>query len=288
MRISKFLFFKNPDFNKTASDCAKYRRGFPTEFFNHLQSTGLINPGKKVVDLGTGTGAIARKLAVLNCEVTGIDPSLELLNEARKLDKIMGIRINYLSATAEKTTLPNHTYDLAVVGQAWHWFDQKKTIVEIKRILKLEGALVIAHYEWVTQMGNVPELTEALMKKYNPNWTKIAAESGIYNQWASQLRAYNFFTKIEQLDVVEHYTHEQWRGRVRASPAISGVLTSEELAQFDREHAQALEKNFPSLLIIPHRCYILNAYLPGLVLHKQNVNQDSRNFVTKLCIPYKS
>ena len=35
-----------------------------------------------MVDLGTGTGTVARGLAVMGCKVTGVDPSKELLAEA--------------------------------------------------------------------------------------------------------------------------------------------------------------------------------------------------------------
>lgn len=53
------------DFGKIANDYAKHRQGFLQEFFDRLTEHHLIKPGLKVLDIGTGTGNIARGLAQL-------------------------------------------------------------------------------------------------------------------------------------------------------------------------------------------------------------------------------
>src|SRR5579872_1591829 len=227
MRTSKFLFFNHPNFGNTAYHYAKYRRGFPKIFFNYLQDSGVIKSGKVVVDLGTGTGAIARQLAMLNCKVIGVDPTSELLEEARKQDKLAGVTVKYISATAEKTTLPSETCDIVIVGQAWHWFDQAAAVKEILRILKLGGKFIIAHYEWITEQDSVSQVTEKLMKKYN-TWKKVSQETGIYNQWTDFLIKQGFSTDIKKLVEMEQYTHKEWLGRVMSSPVISGKLAADE------------------------------------------------------------
>jgi len=52
------------DFGKTASDYARHRAGFPDAFFERLFSDGTVRPGQSVLDLGTGTGTVARGLAL--------------------------------------------------------------------------------------------------------------------------------------------------------------------------------------------------------------------------------
>ena len=48
------------DFGKTAADYAKHRVGFPDRFFDRLFSDRIVAKGDRVLDLGTGTGTIAR------------------------------------------------------------------------------------------------------------------------------------------------------------------------------------------------------------------------------------
>ena len=56
------------DFGRTASDYARHRAGFPEVFFERLFSDGSVRKGDAVLDLGTGTGTVARGLALRGCE----------------------------------------------------------------------------------------------------------------------------------------------------------------------------------------------------------------------------
>ncbi len=75
------------DFGKTAADYGRYRAGFPDLFFKRLFSAGYVRSGNDVLDLGTGAGTVARGLAMLGCNVTGLDPSQALIEEAQRLDQ---------------------------------------------------------------------------------------------------------------------------------------------------------------------------------------------------------
>jgi predicted RNA methylase len=50
------------DFAKTAEDYRRHRAGFPGSFFDRLAAYGIGHVGQRVVDLGTGTGTLARGL----------------------------------------------------------------------------------------------------------------------------------------------------------------------------------------------------------------------------------
>jgi ubiquinone/menaquinone biosynthesis C-methylase UbiE len=52
------------DFGKTAIDYGRHRAGFPDEFFDRLAKSGIIRTGMRALDLGTGTGTVARGLAL--------------------------------------------------------------------------------------------------------------------------------------------------------------------------------------------------------------------------------
>ena len=50
------------DFGETASDYARHRAGFPEEFFAAMLANGWAKPGERLLDLGAGTGTLARGL----------------------------------------------------------------------------------------------------------------------------------------------------------------------------------------------------------------------------------
>src|SRR5574337_700249 len=107
------------DFGKTAQDYGRYRAGFPEEFFERLAAFGIGKSGQRVLDLGTGTGTLARGFALRGCDVTGLDPATALIEEAKRLDLQAGVTICYVIATAEKTSLPDQSFDVVTAGQCW-------------------------------------------------------------------------------------------------------------------------------------------------------------------------
>ncbi len=59
------------------------------------------------------------------------------------------------------------------------------------------------------------------------------------------------------------YTHEGWRGRIRASAGVGGSLPPADVTRFDAEHAALLAEHYPEdPLSIPHRVWTLVATKP--------------------------
>jgi ubiquinone/menaquinone biosynthesis C-methylase UbiE len=139
-----------PDFGATAEDYRKYRAGFPESLFDRLGPMGIGRPGQELVDLGTGTGSLARGFARRGCRVIGIDPDSRLLAQARKLDAEAGVEVDYRIGRAEETSLASGSVDVVAAGQCWHWFDRAAAASEASRILRRTGAILPA-----------PELEEA-------------------------------------------------------------------------------------------------------------------------------
>jgi SAM-dependent methyltransferase len=252
------------NFGKTAKDYSKHRAGFPNAFFERLATFGIGQPGQRVLDLGTGTGTVARGLARRGCDVTGLDPSSELIEQAKLLDQVANVTIRYLQAAAEETTLPGASFDGVTAGQCWHWFDRPRVAQEVRRLLAPGGRLVIAHFDWLPLPGNVVEATEHLIEHYNPNWT-MGGGTGLYPAWLADV-AVAGFQNIEtfSFDRPVKYRHEDWRGRIRASAGVAASLLPDQVTQFDAELRQLLTARFPDdPLAIPHRIFAVICQVPG-------------------------
>jgi SAM-dependent methyltransferase len=252
-----------PDFGATAGDYARHRAGFPDSLFERLAALVIGRAWQTVADLGTGTGSLARGFARRGCRVIGIDPAPEMLQAARALDADAGVRVEYRVARAERTGLPDAACDVVTAGQCWHWFDRPRAAAEVARILRNDGALVIAHFDWIPLAGNVVRATEELIEQRNPAW-KMGRGLGVHPLWLRDLGEAGY-RELETFsyDMQVPYTPEAWRGRIRASAGVGASLSAEQTEGFDRELALLLASRFPgALLPIPHRVFAVVARAP--------------------------
>ncbi|WP_018656996.1 class I SAM-dependent methyltransferase [Actinomadura flavalba] len=250
-----------PDFGLTAEDYGRHRAGFPPGLLRRLQGFGAGVRGQDVVDLGTGTGSLARLFAQAGASVTGVDPSTALLGQARELDRFAGVTIAYREATAEDTGLPAGCADVVSAGQCWHWFDAPAAAAEVRRLLRPDGFVVIAHFDWIPLPGNVVEATERVIVAHNAAWAPVAGGTGLHPRWLTDLATAGF-TGIEtfSFDLDVPYTPEAWVGRVRASAGVGAVLPPDEVAAVDAELGALLAADFPGdTLAVSHRVWAVVA-----------------------------
>ncbi len=253
----------NPDFGAASEDYAQHRAGFPDSFFERLAKFRVGIKGQLIVDLGTGTGSLARGFAKQGCLVIGIDRSDEMLSAAQELDSSVGVVVEYRLAKAEDTGLPGTTYDVVAAGQCWHWFDRPRAAVEVKRLLKPGGIAIIAHFDWVPITGNLVRATEELIESHNPSWS-MGDGFGMYPLWLRDLGEAGF-KDIETFsyDIDIPYTPEAWRGRIRASAGVGGSMSSGKVGKFDEELAKLMSLHYQeTILQIPHRVFAVITQAP--------------------------
>ena len=233
------------DFGKTAADYARHRAGYPDWLFERLMRRGLVRPGLRALDLATGTGYLARGLAQRGLRVTGLDVAPEMMEAAKALDAAQGLAIEYVVGKAEETGLPAAAFDLVTAACCWHWFDRPKASAEILRLLKPGGWLVICAQNWFPLGDNVVARTEAIVQRHNPKWP-YGGLDGMTPFAVRDLRAAGF-QSIESfsVDFEIPYSHEGWRGRMRASAGVSGSLAPDQVKAFDDELADMLARDFP-------------------------------------------
>ena len=246
------------NFGAAAKEYARFRAGFPDSLFDWLEPLVGKVDGRKVVDLGTGTGTLARGFAIRGARVVAIDPDNRLLEEARRIDAGVPVAIVYAMGKAEAIPLADNVADLVCAGQCWHWFDAPVAAREISRITRPRGRVVIAHFDWLPIPGTVVAMTERLIEGHNPGW-RFGGGNGFHPESLPDLRAAGFsgFESFSyEVDVA--YTREAWRGRIRASAGVGASLSRSAADAFDRELGDALAESFPGeVLAIPHRVFVI-------------------------------
>lgn len=252
------------DFGRTASDYARHRAGFPERFFDRLFDEGTARKGNLALDLGTGTGSVARGLAKRGCEVTAVDHSAPLLAQAAELDKTEGVKVRQVRARVENADFAPASFDLVAAGQCWHWFERARMARLCRTWLRPGGRLLIAHFDWLPLAGNMVQDTERLILAYNPGWV-LHGGSGIYPAWPKDIAEAGFVDlRTYSFDVDVPYSHESWRGRIRASAGVGATLDPERVNRFDAELATLLATRHPvQPMAVPHRVWVLLASTPS-------------------------
>ncbi len=251
------------DFGRTAEDYARYRAGFPGALFARLDAYGIGRPGQRILDLGSGTGSLARSFARRGARVTALDLSADLLAQARALAAEDGVEIETLRAPAEDSCLADGAFDVVAAGQCWHWFDRPRAAAEARRLLAPGGKLLICHFDWLPLAGNMVAATERLIEAHNPAWA-YGGRDGFHPACLGDA-ALAGFEGIEtfSFDSQVSYSHEAWRGRIRASAGVGGSLPDARVAAFDRALAALLAADFPEQpLQVPHRAFAVIALAP--------------------------
>jgi SAM-dependent methyltransferase len=118
-------------------DAERYDRSrprYPGALVDRIVAT---SPGPEVLDVGCGTGIVARQLLAAGCRVLGIDPDARMAELARR----SGIEVEV--ATIEAWDPAGREFDAVVAGQAWHWVDPVAGAAKAARALRPGGRLAL-------------------------------------------------------------------------------------------------------------------------------------------------
>src|SRR5215475_1376277 len=104
------------DWGKTSHDYAMYRPGYPASFYTVLQAMGIGIAGQDILDLGTGTGVLARTFAKQGAHVTGIDIAAAQIVAAQQLAAQEHLDIRFDTCAAEDAAFPPQSFDIISGG----------------------------------------------------------------------------------------------------------------------------------------------------------------------------
>ncbi|XP_072834556.2 putative methyltransferase DDB_G0268948 [Pogona vitticeps] len=94
------------------------------------------------VDVGCGSGQCTHLLAKRFEKVVGTDISDAQIEEANRAPHPPNV--SYLVCPAEKLPFEDHSVDLVTAFSAAHWFDIPRFMVELERVLKPTGCVILS------------------------------------------------------------------------------------------------------------------------------------------------
>jgi demethylmenaquinone methyltransferase/2-methoxy-6-polyprenyl-1,4-benzoquinol methylase len=104
----------------------------------------LVVPGASVLDVATGTGAVAERLLRRGCDVTGIDQSTEMLAVARAR---LGGRARLLEGRAEQLPFADESFDALTFTYLLRYVDDPvATLRELARVVRPGGTVAMLEF----------------------------------------------------------------------------------------------------------------------------------------------
>ncbi|PGY07005.1 class I SAM-dependent methyltransferase [Bacillus sp. AFS031507] len=249
------------DFGQVANSYACAREDIPVTLMDSLYLRNIFFEGKKVADIGSGTGVLTRKVALRKADVIGIEPSKEMLEQAKAFNLTKNFTIPYQLGSAEDTGLKDSQFDIVTVIRAWHWFDRPKAIQEMKRILKAKGTLIVIDSGFLSGTPAV-EKTLAVLAKYVeggllPAGSKAESQmrmNGFPVEWFAEWQTNGFELRdFYKLNYTVNFTKQEWIERMESISWLAGIDVNVRKAALEE-----LASSIPNQesFVIPHECNV--------------------------------
>lgn len=236
----------------------RIRPTYPAEALTWALTAG--NGGKRVVDLGAGTGIMTRVLVGLGYDVVAVEPDqlmrerlVAAINEGRgsssEEERFSGRHetgpvVTALAGAAELIPLPEGSVDGVVAAQSYHWFDPARSLAEIARVIRPGGAFAAI---WNDRDESVP-----WVRQYTDIIEGVAGSAGRHDvsRHRSDPASVNFgerFTAAENA-TFQHETTQTAAGLLDLMHSRSYYLTGSPAlrAELD-EQVRALVAEHPDL-----------------------------------------
>ncbi|MBY0147684.1 class I SAM-dependent methyltransferase [Neobacillus niacini] len=249
------------DFGQVAKSYAKAREDIPVSLMDSLFIRGISLDGKKVADIGCGTGALSRKMAMRKADVIGVDPSAELLQLAIDFNKTRNYSIPYVQGFSENTGLLDSQFDLVTVMRAWHWFDREKAIIETKRILREKGTLIVIDSGFLAG-SEVVEKTFEVLSKYVSGGLKPAGSkadsmqriNGFPIEWFAEWQKNGFgLSDFYKLNYSVTFSKQDWIERMESVSWLAGLQEGVRMKAL-QDLSESISDQDP--FVIPHECNV--------------------------------
>jgi ubiquinone/menaquinone biosynthesis C-methylase UbiE len=156
------------------------------------------------LDVATGTGFTAVSLAKVVKQVTAMDLTEEMLDQARRLAKSQGlINIRFKQGDAMEMEYPDESFDLVTTRRAAHHFqDVPRFLMEAKRVLKPDGKLGVVDM-------SPPEGAESFMNRIERLRDSSHVEAFTPTTWKSMISKAGLTVSSSEV-LEERLSFERW------------------------------------------------------------------------------
>jgi len=200
---SQVLFpnrFKNPSRYYTTG-----RPVYPKLLARRVATLVGVSRDDAVLDLGTGPGFLALDFAPLAGKVIGVDPSEEMLSEARANAAREGLAIQFVKGSSFELSPELGRFKLVTIGRAFHWMDGDQTLASLDKLVLPGGAVSLYREQYPEVAENAWQAEfQALLDSYSTEDPARVRTRGSEPHEVVLLRSR--FDHLERIAVIERRT----------------------------------------------------------------------------------
>jgi SAM-dependent methyltransferase len=165
-------------FERAADAYERGRPEYPPAAVAAVVSALRLGPGVRLLDVGAGTGKLARLVAASGAAVLAADPADAMIR------RIAGTRgIAPLRAVAEALPFRDGAFEAASAASAFHWFDGPAALRELHRVLRPGGRLALLWNvrddgePWVARLSEIVNRREGRTPRYRKGEWRAAFDA---------------------------------------------------------------------------------------------------------------
>jgi ubiquinone/menaquinone biosynthesis C-methylase UbiE len=216
----------------------RLRPTYPDETFTIL--AGLQRgESRRVLDVGSGTGNVARRLIERVERVDAVDFSQAMIEEGKRLPNGQHPHLNWLYGRIEEIAL-DPPYALVTAGASLHWMDWNVVLPRFRELLVPDGYLAIVGVDtrpdpW-SSLNDVLKSYRTDAKDYKYDMLEELERHGLFRKAGERRTA-----PIPLVQTLDDYI-ESYHSRSGFSRERMGQARADE---FDREAKKLLLQSYP-------------------------------------------
>jgi SAM-dependent methyltransferase len=210
-------------------DPARYDRTRPPYPVEMIDAILRSLPGRRVLDVGCGTGIEARQFGSAGCDVLGVEPDSRMAEFARDT----GVEVE--ESTFESWDADGRLFDAVIAGTAWHWVDPDVGPRKAAQVLRVRGRIAPFHHVFETP-PSVAEAMSTAFREVAPDsplgagarrsGSALTMYQPLFDRIADGIRASRQFTEPERWDF-------EWTRQVSRAEWLDQIPTLGGMTQLD-------------------------------------------------------
>lgn len=251
-------------FGGTSKYYKNFRPNIPKKAIDIIIRELKITKKDNVLDIGCGTGQVARVMDGKCKELVCVDADQNMLQEARRTFKKTKSKIywlNYNSKDLKQLKKKFNFFKAATICRAFHWMDQEQVLRDLDNLIEKDGGIAILGDSsfWNGKEDWMQAITKIVQKYLGKD---RRAGSGKFKQskepWDKLFR-HSQFPIVKQFEVKEKrvWTAKSIIGKLFSSSFAKPSYFGDKIEEFKKDVKRELLKLNPNDIFIENSCFYI-------------------------------